>query len=990
MGRRLLVFGIAAALLGCCPSAADAQYFGRNKVHYDQTDVRVLATEHFDLYYPRDQLPAALTAGRLAERWYVRLSKVLQHTLKRRQPLILYGSHRTFEQTNVWSGLIDERTGGFTESRKRRIVIPFASTLAETDHVLGHEIVHAFQYDIAAESKSPLDVPLWFVEGMAEYLTLGASDQLTDMWMRDAAARETLPSIRELSSPRFFPYRWGAALWKFLTLEYGADLPARALRAKRDARRRLEGLTGNSLDTITAGFHRYLRSGYGTRSASTTGPPPIVSTARGGGRLNLAAALSPDGRQMIYFSERDQLSVDLFLADAVTGKVTRKLISTAANPAFDSLQYIHSAGAWDPAGRRFALATVRDGRPALVLLDVAGNTSATDLLLAQFDEVYSPTWSPDGRLIAFAALTGGTTDLFIIDLAANRVRRLTNDQFADVQPAWSPDGKSIAFTTDRFSTRLGDLRWGTLQIAVIGVDSGAICPMGALDVIAQRDPAWSADGSSLFFVGDRVDVSNVFRFELASGRAFQVTEVATGVSGVTRLSPALSIAASSGRLAYSVFNRGGYEIHTLEPGSALEGQPLAASLPPVSAIGEEADDLAVPQLPAVVDPERHGDGRRYQPRMGLEAFGMPYFSAGGGAFGSSVQGGSSFLFGDLLGDRQLFAAVHLSSLFDESAFTATYLDRGSRWNWGLAFGQIPQVGFSRSPVEIGNAGSDTLLRTRERRVWTERAITAFTAYPLDRWRRIEFSVGARQNLFEGERETDVISSVTGRLVETRPGDVPTVEPLTVASASVALVGDTAVWGGTGPVLGSRYRYQVSPAGGGTSYVNVLADYRRYLMPVKPYTVALRILHSARYGPGKDDPRLLDNYLGSSSLVRGYSGTRVVQSECSSNECAALDSLLGTGVLVSKLELRAPLLSVFSSRMRYGAIPLDMFAFADAGTTWGGPGGPRLTTMSRTWIRSVGGGVRANAMGVVFDFDVERALDLRDSGWRFAFNLRPGF
>jgi len=214
--------------------------------------------------------------------------------------------------------------------------------------------------------------------------------------------------------------------------------------------------------------------------------------------------------------------------------------------------------------------------------------------------------------------------------------------------------------------------------------------------------------------------------------------------------------------------------------------------------------------------------------------------------------------------------------------------------------------------------------------------------------------------------------------------------LTVASASVALIGDTAVWGGTGPVLGSRYRYQVSPAGGGTSYVSVLADYRRYLMPVKPYTVALRILHSARYGPGKDDPRLLDTYLGSSSLVRGYSGTRVVESECSSNECAALDSLLGTGVLVGKLEVRAPLLSAFSSRMRYGTIPLDIFAFADAGTNWGGTSGRRLTTLSRTWIRSVGGGVRANAMGMVFDFAAERALDLRDSGWRFAFSLRPGF
>ena len=135
MGRSLLAFGIAAGILCSCAAGASAQYFGRNKVQYDRAEVRVLATEHFDLYYPREDVSAALTAGRLAERWYNRLSKVLQHRLTGRQPLILYSSHRTFEQTNVWSGLIDERTGGFTESRKRRIVIPFASTLAETDHV---------------------------------------------------------------------------------------------------------------------------------------------------------------------------------------------------------------------------------------------------------------------------------------------------------------------------------------------------------------------------------------------------------------------------------------------------------------------------------------------------------------------------------------------------------------------------------------------------------------------------------------------------------------------------------------------------------------------------------------------------------------------------------------------------------------------------------------------------------------------------------------
>ena len=215
----------------------------------DPDDVRVLATEHFDIYYSRTDAQAALSVGRLAERWHRRLSRVLEHTLTGRQPLILYGSHRRFEQTNVFSGFIDENTGGFTESRKRRIVIPFAATLAETDHVLGHEIVHAFQYNIAARQKTTLDVPLWFIEGMAEFLTVGPEDQLTAMWMRDAVRSEKLPSIEKLSSPRLFPYRWGAALWAFLADRYGADAPARALRARKGVKRRLYEVTGQTVQT---------------------------------------------------------------------------------------------------------------------------------------------------------------------------------------------------------------------------------------------------------------------------------------------------------------------------------------------------------------------------------------------------------------------------------------------------------------------------------------------------------------------------------------------------------------------------------------------------------------------------------------------------------------------------------------------------------------------------------------------------------------------
>ena len=86
--------------------------------------------------------------ARMAERWYARLSRLLNHRFAKRQPLILYASHPHFEQTNVLSGFIGEGTGGVTEVLKRRVVMPLAGPLAETDHVLGHELVHAFQFDM--------------------------------------------------------------------------------------------------------------------------------------------------------------------------------------------------------------------------------------------------------------------------------------------------------------------------------------------------------------------------------------------------------------------------------------------------------------------------------------------------------------------------------------------------------------------------------------------------------------------------------------------------------------------------------------------------------------------------------------------------------------------------------------------------------------------------------------------------------------------------
>src|SRR5581483_9158982 len=181
MGHR--VGAVACALLFSLVAApASAQYFGRNKVQYKKLDFQILKTEHFDIYYYPEEREGIDIAARMAERWHARLGRVLEHQLRGRQPLVLYASHPDFEQTNAIGGELSEGTGGVTEPLRRRIVLPLGGPLSDTDHVIGHELVHAFQFDITTPQNAPPGqngaerLPLWFIEGMAEYLSLGPVD----------------------------------------------------------------------------------------------------------------------------------------------------------------------------------------------------------------------------------------------------------------------------------------------------------------------------------------------------------------------------------------------------------------------------------------------------------------------------------------------------------------------------------------------------------------------------------------------------------------------------------------------------------------------------------------------------------------------------------------------------------------------------------------------------------------------------------------------
>ena len=99
----------------------------------------------------------------------------------------------------------------------------------------------------------------------------------------------------------------------------------------------------------------------------------------------------------MFLSDRGLFSIDLFLADARTGKVKRQITKTAVDPHYQSLQFIQSAGSWSPDGARFVFAGISAGRPVLSLYDVEREKMERDIRLPSLDEVFNPSWSPDGR-----------------------------------------------------------------------------------------------------------------------------------------------------------------------------------------------------------------------------------------------------------------------------------------------------------------------------------------------------------------------------------------------------------------------------------------------------------------------------------------------------------------------------------------------------------------------------------------------------------------
>jgi Tol biopolymer transport system component len=605
--KRLLVAVGVAAAMGLVPGVVHAQYFGQNKVQYRGYDWKSIESDHFDVYFYTGLDSLAMRVLDLAEKTNVTLSRRMGHPLSHRVPIILYGSHNDFAQTNVTPEIIDGSTGGFTELFRNRVVLPFTGSYEDLRHVVVHELTHAFMFDMLyggmasqmLARQSFYSVPLWFAEGLAEYMSLGIESN-AEMFLRDGTIEGYLPPIEY--SGGYIVYKQGQSAISYFVDRYGEDRLRDLLRKLRQSRnfdRAFQRSVGMKVGKFDEQWRTWLRKQYWPTVATKQDPEEygrrLTDHRHDESNLNTAPSVSPQGDRIAYFSDRRQYT-DVYVMSAFDGKVLRRVIRGEQSVHFESIPSFRSSLTWSPDGQRLALTAKSAGKDVLYIVS-ARTGSVVKRYDLGCDALYFPAWSPVSDSIVVVGIKDGRSDLYLVSGATGQKQRLSDDTYDEKEPAWTPDGRTITFSSDRLAPvvlQTARMEKGYGAYALFSLDLATHQVIKVVDTAGDdHSPAWSPDGRKLAFISDRSGTPNIFIFDPQDQMYTQLTDVSGGISS-------LSWSRQNDRLVFSAFNRGGFDVFavkepvSLDPVLArLQRQAPQAVLSAEAALQPRADTLRI-------------------------------------------------------------------------------------------------------------------------------------------------------------------------------------------------------------------------------------------------------------------------------------------------------------------------------------------------------------------------------------------------------------
>ncbi|HEY1406302.1 MAG TPA: hypothetical protein VF857_06820, partial [Spirochaetota bacterium] len=594
-------------------------------------------------------------------------------------PIILYPSDIAFQENTVDDSLLGEGIGGFTEPLKGRVVVPFNGDYSVFRHVLTHEIVHAITFDFMGFGSGglsapvmSLSTPLWVMEGLAEYLSIGY-DGSADTVMRDCVYNDQYASLSDLTRgyvrSEYLFYKEGQAFFWFLEKRYGKGAIAKLLRSIRDEGNfgdAIKSTTGKRVDDLSIEWVHFMKTIYypAAKGKSFDQDLGIRYTLHPDdySSYNSSPAVSPDGKKIAYLSNQGLYT---HISVMVLGKKKAKEISTIihgeSSARFERLHILDNNLTWSANGLLLFCAQSY-GQDALYIVNPESG-KVVDCIVPPLRAVRNPSFSRDGKRIVFVGQRDISCDIYIYDVPSRTLTRLTSDSFAKRDPLFDTSGDSVFYSTNANpSGRIDEPLFAIVRRKISDGTVETIVANGAKNFQGELSP----DGTSLLYVSDKSGIFNVYRIDLSSKKEEKMSDVLCGI-----YSP--KFFPDGKKIAFVSYQNLGYDI-------GVKDIPLQNDIDLTNkrdTVREERQ-FAPTYLPPAYS------SVPYHPTMNrdyLTAFGGGVIGSGGLVLMGMLQGSYS----DNLGERRLTGTLEYYGYGDQSGANSdfSYWYLGQRANIGL-------------------------------------------------------------------------------------------------------------------------------------------------------------------------------------------------------------------------------------------------------------------------------------------------------------------
>ncbi|HNU53741.1 MAG TPA: BamA/TamA family outer membrane protein [Candidatus Syntrophosphaera sp.] len=875
---------ILLLLLLLAAGASPAYYFGQNKVNLVPEEWSTLQTMHFDIYYPRGEDEFGRVVALMAEETYYTLKDQLTFPIGSRIPVMFYSSKTNFQSTNIIYPLLTEGVGGFTESLRNRVAIPFDGSYSDLEELLAHELTHAYTNALedgvanALRSMRPTSFPFWFSEGLPEYLSIGGESDYNNMFILDMVVNDKLPPLQNLGG--YYAYRLGESFLAYLARSYGKDKVTEyyyTLRSSNGLDNATKKVFGLEFEDLESRWRYQLKRDFYPLVESQGIPVENLEkrsdSKKKGAYFNLMPRFSPDGSRYVWFSSAES-RYSVWMGSLHGLSEPRRILKGEATGKIEEFHYFRSNLSWFPDNRRVAFAAKTANGDRIHILDVDRRKIVRSIAPAGMSAIYELDVAPDGRSLVFAGQQGMRCDLFLMDLESENLTRITNDLYNDLQPRFTPDGQSVVFASERSrdpeTKRRGLFANLNRDIFSLNLADGELTQ----HTFEKKDcsfPQVDAKGQNLYYINSDGGVSNIFALDLKGGGRAKVTSVLSGVYSAD-LSP------DSRHLLLANYFDGAWDIYFKD--RSLDTLRFSA-YPAPRTVALEDSLLAGIDLGEL---DRYGKREAVKPRRVNPAAGFatrdpfltefptfeytaedslllqrdfsyddrpqtkdnppvvkPYrarFSLdslwGGLAYSPTVGtiGYVELSMSDMMGDHGIGINAGVSGKLEESNLALTYLYLRQRMDYGIGVFNLNDEYFFREVVPGPN--NDIWFRYRER----QSGGYFLLRYPFSRFLRLEFDQMVYQR-----------GSYLYQLGDSLEVELASDLDL-VYSPGFRLVHDNALYGSTGPLLGWRLYYDLNTTinDGKIDYVTNYLDWRSYTLFSKRYSIALRGITGISTGP----------------------------------------------------------------------------------------------------------------------------------------------